>query len=87
MARRKNCKDCGSGDGFLRYGRCIPCWTKKGQADGITRGCLMCARHQKKIKELVDKFAEAQDELAEWRELYADIRTAEYRQRSGHLPA
>ena len=47
----------------------------------------MCARHQKKIKELVDKFAEAQDELVEWRELYADIRTAEYRQRSGQLPA
>lgn len=45
----------------------------------------MCARHQKKIKELVDKFAEAQDELAEWRELYADLRTTEYRQRSGQL--
>lgn len=43
----------------------------------------MCARHLKKNKELLEKYAEAQDELAEWRELYADLRTEEYRQRSG----
>lgn len=83
MPRKKVCKDCGNGDGFLRYGRCIPCWSKKGQGANLSRGCLMCARHMKKNKELLEKYAESQDKLAEWRELYADMRTMEYRQRSG----
>ncbi len=87
MARRKNCKDCGSGAGFLRYGRCIPCWNRKGQSGDLSRGCLQCAQHVKKFKDLLGKYAEAKDALAEWEELYNDLRTEEYRQRTGQLPA
>jgi iron-sulfur cluster repair protein YtfE (RIC family) len=48
---------------------------------------LQCAQHLKKIKDLLQKYAEAQDALADWEELYNDLRTEEYRQRTGQLPA
>jgi len=37
----------------------------------------------KKFKDLLGKYAEAQDALADWEELYNDLRTKEYKARTG----